>query len=289
MSNTEREHYILANDLLHELFAADPDSSMLHSIKENLDHVHNWLPSDDALYNPQNKKHVAARQSLEAAVIILQSINKCNSQYLQTTTDPQNNPLFKNMLQGGHVLIDDNGAFVDALKSRITLVKRYSSHYKKEKIAEFKQDFPDLTPEQLEDKFNQTKPDYSLRAEVVFNELLMGQIHIDGKKYSWMQLEGHSHQPRTIYDSTLLGLLDRMLQWVNYSIEKFGHHMDYLRYRFHGRTMNIGQYGKSSFTESNPIRLDVREATLECPVACNRDRSGPSWPEERPTQTLQMK
>ncbi|WP_155823549.1 hypothetical protein [Legionella shakespearei] len=262
MSKTEREHYILANDLLHELFAADPHNPMLHSIKGNLEHVYNWLPSEKALYDPQNKKHVAARQSLEAAVIILQSIKKCNSEYIQTTPDPQNNPLFKNMLQGSHVLIDDNGAFVDAVKSQITLVKRYSSHYKKEKIAELKKDFPDLTPKQLEDKFNHAKPDYSLRAEVVFNELLMGQIQIDEKKYSWLQLEGHSHQPRTVYNSTLLNVLDRMLQWVNYSIEKLGHHMDYLRYRFHGRTMNIGQYGKSSFTESNPLRLDAREATL---------------------------
>lgn len=61
--------------------------------------------------------------------------------------------------------------------------------------------------------------------------------------------------PISAYRNSLVQLLDGFLQLFHYSIKKFQHHLDYVSYRLHGKKQNIGQYGNSVFTESNPIVL----------------------------------
>lgn len=168
------------------------------------------------------------------------------------------------LLSGGHFLIADDGRLCQRLYQAKELFKRFSSHYKKEKIAQLRAE--GLNENEATQRFNQSTPDFSLRSEVIFNEAVFGTMERNGKTYTWFQFEGHSHQSRSHYTFSILRLLNAFLLLFNYSIEKFHHHIDFLEYVWHGKKRNIGQYGTSEFVESSPLELVETESSQKLEV-----------------------
>jgi hypothetical protein len=232
-------------NLVEHINKIEPQT-MRDSILKNAKEIYQWrIGSEERL-------HAAAIESLVNARILLAVVESCNSNYF---TSPQ---FFvpTEMMKGAHILIEDNGALLDQILAAKDLHARYSSHYKKDKIAKYMKEDPSLDAAAAEALFNKSKPDYSLRAEVIFNEAVMGKVTKEnGKTYTWFQFEGHSHQARSVYKSRIVQALDYVLQLFSYSIEKLLHHIDFVNYVWNGKTKNIGQYGKSDFTEKYPITL----------------------------------
>lgn len=198
---------------------------------------------------------------------ILETLEQLNN-YKLVETGLGNKSLMHHLFEGSHVILDDSGALLSIMQDKAKLFSRYSSHYKNEKIQQYKKihENEGHDSEQLQKKaeeyFKQQKPDFSIRAEVIFNEFLIGTIIKEGKTYTWLQFEGHSHQARTTYGNILLRFLDNVLKLVGYSLEKFQHHLDFVTYCWHGKKQNIGQYGNSFFTESSPITMQVNDSDL---------------------------
>lgn len=253
---------------INELLDDSNDELIKKAVLKNVEEIRSWLPKETKNFDPKKRLHVPALNALHATLVILNAIEALSEQHQYKS---QSKSLIAHLFTGAHVLIEDDGAFLDNLNKHMRLFKRFSSHYKNEKIAEYvaqhknEQNQTTIEQEALDD-FNKGTPDSSVRAELVFNELVMGKVIREGKTYTWLQFEGHSHQPRSAYRNSLVQLLDRFLQLFHYSIEKFQHHLDYVSYRFHGKKQNIGQYGNSVFTESNPIVLsESAESEPELP------------------------
>ena len=210
-------------------------------------------------------KREAGKQALLNALVLLEVVKHCQS--LQSSG---NLDIPTEMMKGAHVLIEDNGELsnflsgLDATKSQVA--NRYSSHYLGDKEQMLKTANPGLSEDVMRKQVSSGKPDFSLRAEIIFNECVFGKFERNDKSYTWIQFEGHSHQPRTSYNSVIANVIDSLLQLVNYSIEKFNHHLDFVSYAFfHKKQKNVGQYGNSIHTEFNkPIELvDEKTNTIK--------------------------
>lgn len=259
---------------LDDLLSQAGDAALKACILKNVHEIRSWLPKQASDFNPNHRLHRPAVDALKTALSILKVIELFSEQnkYTITTTGVNSQSIMGHIFSGGHLLIEDDGAFLSQMQKHIQLVSRYSSHYKNEKIkAHMEQRSKETGKATMEAEaltiFNAEKPDYSTRAEVIFNELLIGKIRKNGKTYTWLQFEGHSHQSRTVYKNTLIQLLNDFLQLFHYSIEKFQHHLDFVHYLWHGKKQNIGQYGNSVYTESNPIQIECTEPVAELPIA----------------------
>lgn len=243
---------------INSLLNDSNDELIKKAVLKNVEEIRTWLPKETKNFDPKKRLHLPALNALQATLVILNAIEALSE---QNQYKSHSKSLISHLFTGAHVRIEDDGAFLDNLNKHMSLFKRFSSHYKNEKIAKYvaqhknEQNQATIEQEALDD-FNKGTPDYSVRAELIFNELVMGKVTREGKTYTWLQFEGHSHQPRSAYRNSLVQLLDGFLQLFHYSIEKFQHHLDYVNYRFHGKKQNIGQYGNSEFTESNSIVLD---------------------------------
>jgi|GEM_PF-4490939 len=242
--------YNAIHDTMNNIFTNSPG---IEALRRNIDNIYQLR-----IHRTGSLKS-AAEEALINTRVLLSIIDTCIKDH---TPQPTPNGFFspqkvaEEMIKGGHILIEDNGALCDYIIQQQNLSPRFSSHYKNNKIRAHLRDNPSLTTQMATDEFNRAKPDYSLRAETVFNEMLLGKtINDAGQTCTWLQFEGHSHQPRTVYECYLVQLLDSFIQLFNYSLEKLGHHMDFVRYSLNGKTRNIGQYGNSEYVESNPIKL----------------------------------
>jgi hypothetical protein len=243
----------------------NPGDDVLKKLSNNIESIMGWCPSEEKTFDNNNPYHRIAKQSLVSAVIILDVIGY----FKQNITDVDIAEVFK----GGHVVIEDDGELVKSLKSSLTPFQRYSSHYKDEKKALYKAmgeaKGVALNEHQIEAMFNTSTPDYSLRAQFVFHEAVFGIFERENKVYSWFQLEAHSHEAVEKYGNTCLDLIDGVIQFsshhlgqllhqgksFDYSLEKLGHHIDFLKYTFFGKSVNIGPYGNSPKDEKHPIML----------------------------------
>lgn len=249
------------------------------SILKNIEKLRDNWPSE---LIDGNKRHDAMKESFLNAHYLLSLANIFAAQ------DGGN---IEEIYKGGHIIICDDGKLVKELNAWAQsthgqeLYGRYSSHYKADKIAAYIAEDPDMTEGQAEARFNNETPDFSLRAEGIFNESCMGTFERDGHTYSWFQFEGHSHQARNFYGNFMLSLVDGLIRvmanlftgklfrdtfFANesqpespeasgpaYSLEKLLHHIDFIRYSLGGKSKNIGQYGDSHHTEtSNPMIID---------------------------------
>jgi hypothetical protein len=237
------------------------DKALKRSILININEIRSWLPEKNSPYDASNRLHKAALNALKTSFIILNAIAALANQHqYEAPQSLGSKTLMHHLFSGAHILLEDNGRFVDELEKAADLFKRYSSHYKHEKIQQFIERNPErknnatFEQEALADFYSGT-PDRSLRAEVIFNELVMGRVTKNGKTYSWLQFEGHSHQPRSAYKNQSTQLLDNIVQLLGYSLEKFQHHLDFVQYIWHKKQQNIGQYGYSFFSEAKPLIL----------------------------------
>jgi hypothetical protein len=265
-------------NLLQHINKIEPQG-MRDSILKNANEIYQWMIGDD------ERLHAAAIESLINARILLAIVEACNSNSLT------NSRFFvpTEMMKGAHILIEDNGALLDHILAAKALHPRYSSHYKQDKIAKHMKDNPLLDASAAEALFNHGKQDYSLRAEVIFNEAVMGKVTKgNGKIYTWFQFEGHSHQARSVYKSRILQALDCVLQFFSYSLEKLLHHIDFVNYVWNGKTKNIGQYGKSEYTEKNPIALIPGEVTKLGPIVNVPANLLVEHDEERSDETISL-
>lgn len=243
---------------LDSFFANDKNHPLYKKISKNIKTLQSYLPKNNQA--KLGKKQEVAQEAFVQLKIILTALDKCLKEYQVKNKDWTEKELFIEIMQGGHILIDDGGNFYDYLKSLATLPERYSSHYHTDKIARLVSE--GKTNEEATQLVKQGKQDRSLVAETVVNEMLFGEVYKDGKRYTWFQMEGHSHHPRKMYGNWLANVVDWIIQKLSfktYSLEKFGHHCDWARYAFwHKRQKNIGQYGVSEYTESKPIQMQPR-------------------------------
>lgn len=242
--------YLDLDKRIRNFYTDNPNDKQLKQLQKNLKKIRGMLPLHDSQFNEASQYHQSAFKALQDCEFILDMIDSCKK--AMKYQDNIELRLVPELFKGAHVLIDDSGELVNQLdKSR--LFRRYSSHYQEQKMIELKA--TGLTHEQAIKRVQSSKSDLSIRAEGIFNELLIGKVKINGKDYTWLQFEGHSHQSRTVYKNPINRLVNAILQKFNYSLEKLLHHVDYVRYRFYKKERNIGQYGTSLYTESNPIRL----------------------------------
>jgi hypothetical protein len=243
-----------ASDLISGITEFTPEdrqikTPLLANIKNIYDHC----------ANENERLRLFARETLVSARLLLAIINNCFHNH-QVSPNTQRffdrDRLAPELARGAHALIEDDGALFDALVQLGISQQRFSSHYPDQKKAEYLRKNPDKSQRDADIYFQISQPDHSLRAPTIFNEFLFGEVIMEsGERRSWFQFEGHACQPRDAYESRCLQLLDRIFQFFSYSIEKFLHHVDYLKYRVTGRVSNIGQYGNSEYVESAPIYL----------------------------------
>lgn len=185
------------------------------------------------------------------------------------------------LFQGAHVVIDDpDSSFLESIKAcceknGIPLVRRYSSHYKHEKIRELL--LKGYSQSDAEKLFNQGRPDYSVRAEAVFPELCFGQFFENGKKHTWLQHEAHSHQERSFYDDVSLYILNSAIKFIahktgfEYNLERLLHDVRdffFIYLLFYRKQRNVGPYGTSPMTEKkSPIEISqvaISDEVVNC-------------------------
>jgi hypothetical protein len=246
------------------------DEAIKRSIHRNIDKLQTDWPKP---FKPQEQQRDRAlAEAFVHAYYLLKIVEHFDLNHVK------NAEIFK----GGHVCIADDGKLVEFLRDHMMdhahspgLFNRYSSHYKDEKKNEWIKDKVAKDEAHAEKLFNVSKPDFSLRAEGVFNEACMGTFTREGKAYSWFQFEGHSHQARQYYSNGVLTVTDALIRFMAnlvtakfirdrfskdnsgpaYSLEKFLHHLDFVRYCRGGKKKNIGQYGESIHADKNPIEV----------------------------------
>lgn len=214
----------LKTQLKEKLNGLNIDEKIAEKIVKNID-------KSDKLKAADATKH------LEKALAI---VNIISSIELQTTMDI---PLHTEIIKGAHVVINDDGAIYDQLREHAN--ERLSSHYKNHKVD--------------------NKQDLSISAAAAgFNEFLCGvKKGEDGKLHTWFQFEGHSLQRDKEMEGIFSNIINTILALVGLNINKILHGGDFVSYVLNFKKKNIGQYGNSDFTESNPIALVVKESSLD--------------------------
>lgn len=242
----------LCTKIYQRIAAIHPNDDIAKKLIANIESIKQWSPGKPEQFNEQNRYHVVAKQSLVNALIIMDVI----AYFKDHNKEKDINEVFK----GGHVVIDDNGELVNSLNKALSTFARFSSHYKKEKKAFYKQAAEisgiDLDEAQLEAMFNSSTPDHSIRAQFIFHEAVFGIFTKKGRQYSWFQLEAHSHQAVDTYGNKCIDFIDSIFKAASYSLEKLQHHTDYVKYRFfYQKRKNIGPYGNSPMNDAHPIFL----------------------------------
>lgn len=98
-------------------------------------------------------------------------------------------------------------------------------------------------------------PQFGLNGKIV-GHILFGTRHIDEKdknsdKYTWVQLENNPTG----------GFKEFKKGPISFIISAILHLLDFFNYRITGR--NIGRWGKSKYTEKNPLRIDITNTAPE--------------------------
>lgn len=126
-------------------------------------------------------------------------------------------------LKGAHFTISDNGQLYNQLKDQG--YERISSHYPNEK----------------------PQADIGIKVDYVLEQFLIGTT---GEK-TWFQIES-SAMPEI---KDIFNDYEAFNSFVSHSV-------DFMMYVGSGKTINIGQYGTSYFTEYKPILLEAGQDSL---------------------------
>lgn len=157
-------------------------------------------------------------------------------------------------------------------------------------------------------QLNHIDTDFSFSAGLIFKELLMGKVKVNQDTIVWGQLEGHSHHrdpstegPLERLFSATLNILSLNGRLFSYNSNKLGHHIDFLRYWFNGKTRNVGQYGTSAMTEKAYLqglaqrqKQEAKPASFPIPTsvtypAQNRKKGRPSVTVKLDQQTTTLR
>lgn len=214
----------LKTKLTQKLSELDIDMNIAKKIVQNIDK-----------YEKLNTS--VANRHLEKALAIISEISSIK---LQTETDID---LHTEIIKGAHVVINDDGALYNKLCEHAK--ERVSSHYKNQKVD--------------------NKKDLSISAAGAgFNEFLCGvKRGEDGKLHTWFQFEGHSLQRDKEIESFFIKVVNTILAVLGLNTNIILHAGDFINYAFHRKKKNIGQYGSSDYTESNPLITENRTLTVE--------------------------
>lgn len=257
-NNNIAENIVLARKKLNDLNLSE---GIKQKITTNVDYLFKMSKAQVGFFCSSDdlRMQKAAKQSIINALVLFEIISSCAQGQPYNFADK--------MMQGAHVVLEDDGELsflVSKLETSIIgnsaqVMHRYSSHYHAEKMAVIRDKNPNLSDDEIEKNVLKDKSDCSFRSEIIFNECVFGSFKRNGKTYSWLQFEGHSHQARMVYNSILLNMIDTVFKLFNYSIEKLSHHIDWLFYvLLYKRQVNVGQYGNSEHSETNaPLIINI--------------------------------
>lgn len=236
------------------------DEQIRAALVSNVNYMFGLCGRLDFFGRPDEEVRTFARDSLINTRLMLSFIDECVTNY--TVCEDRHGFFSKNRLpieiaKGGHVVIRGGAALFDVISELGVSHFRFSSHYREQKMADFLAMAPGREQE-AEAFFLGSKPDCSIQAPGIFNELLFGKVGND----LWFQTEAHGHESRAVYGSRCLQFINTILNLFRYSVEKFLHHVDYLKYMAGGKAFNVGPYGNSTYVESDPIYLVPAQISL---------------------------
>lgn len=241
-------------DLTPEVSLLSPaDEQIMTALITNVGYVFSLLEMSDIFGRPDETVRSFARETLVNTRLILSFMDECISNYnisKETHRFFSKNRLPIEIAKGGHVVIKGGAPLFDTISELGISHFRFSSHYRQQKMNEFLAMAPGREQE-AEAYFLNSKPDCSIQAPGIFNELLFGKVGND----LWFQAEAHGHESRAVYGSRCMQFINTILNFFRYSVEKLLHHVDYLKYVAGGRAFNIGPYGNSEYVETNPVYL----------------------------------
>ncbi len=204
--------------------------------EKNIKHYEDRLNSGNLSERSIHSIKQLLREGVHIANTILSSANGRSDLILQ-------------ILSGGHVVLEDEGALYENFTNRPSAKKRMSSHYIGKKESD--------------------KSDLSVKDGLIFREFLIGVFKdSDGRCKTWFQLEATPVHRTHLFESGVEKVINTGLETLTKiatfgkleaNLSTFVHLFDWFKYVAGGKKMNIGQYGKSFYTERSPFVVSAKK------------------------------